>query len=225
MDSFYIARVIGDFLIGFSTLFTIINPFGMAFVFVDRTRALTEEERVALAWRIARYSFVLLVVSILIGTPILTFFGIDLPALRVAGGFVVALAGYAMLTEPEWRDGDSSKTVTPITVSGMAFFPLTLPLTVGPGTIAASIALGAQPKYSAADYAAGAVSGLLIAASVSLTVLFFYRYAASVARFFGPEGARIVTRLTAFLLLCIGVQIMMTGTAAWLSPMLAQRAP
>jgi multiple antibiotic resistance protein len=219
MDASFTSRTLADVLIGFSTLFSIINPFGMAFLFVHRTKLLSAADRNSLARRIATYSFVLILASTFAGAPILHFFGIGIPALRVAGGFVVALAGYGMLTEPDWRDGDSARAVTPGTVDGMAFFPLTLPLTIGPGTVAACIALGAEPKARLEDHVSSAVAGVLVAASIAVSIFLFYRSSARIAALFGAEGTRIVTRLTAFLLLCIGVQLMMTGTAAWLSPL------
>jgi multiple antibiotic resistance protein len=104
----------------------------------------------------------------------------------------------------------------------MAFFPLTLPLTTGPGSIAAAIALGAE-RYSAgtAVLVVGAVSSLLVAASVAASVWIAYAYAEPIARRIGPQGTIIVTKLTAFFLLCIGVQIMLTGVSDALRPLIA----
>ena len=141
-----IARMSTDFLIGFSALFSLINPLGMAFVFAEKTRNLPDGVRVELARRVTTYSLFLILAAMLLGAPVLAFFGIGIPALRIAGGLLVAFAGYGMLTDSDARNEDDLTPVTAATAEGMAFFPLTMPLTVGPGTIAASIALGAQDK-------------------------------------------------------------------------------
>ena len=102
--------------------------------------------RKGLARRVAVYSLALMLGAMLLGAPVLNFFGITLPALRIAGGLLVALAGYEMLTEPDLREDEHVAPVTALNAQAMAFFPLTMPLTVGPGTIAVSIALGAQDE-------------------------------------------------------------------------------
>jgi multiple antibiotic resistance protein len=157
----------------------------------------------------------------LVGAPVLNFFGIGIPALRVAGGLLVALAGYGMLTEPDLREDADVASVTPATAQAMAFFPLTMPLTVGPGTIAVSIALGAQDNAGLLGHAVIWAIALPVAASIYVS----YRYAGRVASAIGSEASRIVTRLTAFLLMCIGVQMVMTGIAAWIDPLVRPGSP
>ncbi len=211
-----IARMSSDFLIGFSALFSLINPLGMAFVFAEKTRSLPDGVRVELARRVTTYSLFLILAAMLLGSPVLAFFGIGIPALRIAGGLLVAFAGYGMLTDSDVRNEDDLTPVTAATAEGMAFFPLTMPLTVGPGTIAASIALGAQDK-------SGLVGHLVIwavALPIAVSIYICYRHAATVVRAIGPKASRIVARLTAFLLMCIGVQMILTGAAAWLGPLI-----
>ena len=216
MDALHLARLMTDFLIGFSALFSLINPLGMAFVFAEKTRSLTDAMRAELARRVAIYSLVLMLAAMLFGAPILNFFGIGLPALRIAGGLLVALAGYAMLTEPDLREEENVAPVTAGTAQAMAFFPLTMPLTVGPGTIAVSIALGAKESPGLL----GHIVVWAIAVPVAATIYVCYRHATMVASAIGSEASRIVTRLTAFLLMCIGVEMMLTGIAAWLLPLI-----
>jgi multiple antibiotic resistance protein len=107
----------------------------------------------------------------------------------------------------------------------MAFFPLTLPLTTGPGTIAAAIALGAghQAGDVSGDVLAMALSALLVAVTVAASVWVAYANAEALVRRLGPQGTLIAAKLTAFLLLCIGVQIMLTGATDALRPLLAPR--
>ena len=88
--------LVADFLFGFGALFAIINPYGLAFIFLDKTRGLSEDERASLALRVAGYAFVVLLVSLFLGSQILNFFGVTIPALRIAGGLVVAATGWSM---------------------------------------------------------------------------------------------------------------------------------
>jgi multiple antibiotic resistance protein len=106
-------------------------------------------------------------------------------------------------------------------IDRMAFFPLTLPLTTGPGSIAASIALGADRSTAGGVLLVGAVSAILVAASVAATVWVAYANADRLARRLGAQGTLVATKLTAFLLLCIGVQIIVTGVVDAARPLLA----
>ncbi len=221
MDGFLAARVLGDFIFGFGTLFAIINPYGLAFVFLDRTLGLAEAERATVARLVAMNAFTVLVVSLFAGSAILGFFGISLPALRIAGGLVVATSGWSMLNAPHQEGpGRSASSGDLAAVRRMVFFPMTVPLTTGPGTIAAAIALGANRQEELRGLVTSTVTSLLVAATMAWTIWHAYRRAAGMARLFGEEGTRVVTRLSAFLLLCVGVEIMLTGVSDALRPVL-----
>ncbi|MEO3472062.1 MarC family protein [Roseomonas sp. CAU 1739] len=225
IDGFLFAKLISLWLFGFSTMLSIINPFGIAFVFHDMTRWLTPRERSRLARQIGVNSFIVLVVAMFLGSRVLSFFGISLEALRIGGGLAVAASGWVMLrAEPaEPKSAPTAMDTAPI--ERMAFFPLTLPLTTGPGSIAAAIALGAERGNSSQDVLlVSALSALMVAASVGACVWISYAYAEPIARRIGPQGTLIATKLTAFLLLCIGVQIMLTGVSDALRVLLAARS-
>jgi multiple antibiotic resistance protein len=221
IDGFLVAKALSFWLFGFSTLLSIINPFGVAFVFHDMTRWLTARERSRLARQIAINSFIVLVVALFLGSRVLSFFGISLEALRIGGGLAVAASGWVMLrAPPEESKAPSAMDTAP--VERMAFFPLTLPLTTGPGSIAASIALGAERSTASDDVLlVSAMSSLLVAASVALCIWLAYAYSEAIARRIGPQGTLVATKLTAFLLLCIGVQIILTGVTDALRPLIA----
>ena len=223
IDGFLIAKLISLWLFGFSTMLSIINPFGIAFVFHDMTRWLTHRERARLARQIGINSFIVLVVAMFLGSRVLSFFGISLEALRIGGGLAVAAAGWTMLrADPEATAAPAAMDTAPI--ERMAFFPLTMPLTTGPGSIAAAIALGAERSGGSQDVLlVSALSALMVAASVAVCVWIAYAYAEVIARRIGPQGTLVVTKLTAFLLLCIGVQIILTGVSDALRPLLALR--
>jgi multiple antibiotic resistance protein len=207
-----IANIASSFAIGYSTLVAITNPFGIAFVFDAMSRWVTTSERNWLARQIALYSFAVLLVSMYFGTQILNFFGISIEALRVAGGISVAFAGWGMLNEPAKQpETQSLNAIDTAPVADMAFFPMTLPLTTGPGSIAASIALAANNPTD--RVVLPRLSELLVAAAVAGTIFVCYRWAGHVSRLIGPAGTQIVTRMSAFLLLCVGTQITLTGLA------------
>jgi multiple antibiotic resistance protein len=212
MTGFVASRFISEFLFGFGALFAIINPYGLAFVFLDKTISLSERERARIAFRVAIYCFGVLLVSLFIGSQILNFFGISIPALRIAGGLVVAVSGWSMLhAPPAISDTHAMSTANFETVQKMAFFPLTIPLTAGPGTIATAIAIGANRPSDLDELFWVTVGWFLVAIAITATIYHAYKRSSTLARLFGEEGTSIITRLSAFLLLCVGVQIMITG--------------
>ncbi len=210
-----------EFLFGFGTLFAIINPYGLSFVFLERTKSLSDTERRALAKRVAISAFGVLVVSLFVGAAILRFFGISLSALRIGGGLVVAASGWEMLHEKPPSEGQATAAPpSPDALKRMVVFPLTIPLTTGPGSIATAIALSANRPTIMQGALLSSFVSLVVAIAVSITILNAYSYAGSMARLFGREGTYTVTRMSAFLLLCVGVQIMLTGTLEAIRPLL-----
>ena len=182
-----------------SALFPIVNPLGSSPIFLSLTREYAAPTRRVLAWKVAFNSFVLLVASFLIGSHILMFFGISIPVVQVGGGLIVISTGWTLLSkkDEEEKHGQVRKSVDPLDVFRNAFYPLTLPLTVGPGSISIAITLGAnEPRHLGAN----------------LLSIFADRLAAIL----GENGMTIVMRLSSFLLVCIGVQIVWNGLSALL---------
>ena len=198
-------------------LFPIVNPLGNAPFFLALTREFSSATRSQLAARIAVNGFVLLIVSILTGTHILAFFGISLPVVQVAGGMVVLATSWGALTrrdEPGGYHETRNDHISPADLSQRAFYPLTLPLTVGPGSISVAIALGAnRPQGTQTDLPILAAT-VMGAALIALMVYVSYRFAESVARILGETAMNIITRLSSFILLCIGVQLTWNGVSA-----------
>jgi multiple antibiotic resistance protein len=210
--------VLAAFLLSFPALFSIVNPPSGAIIFNEVTAHQTRPQRTALARRVALYSALVMLVSLWAGTYILSFFGISLNALRIAGGLVVAVRAYEMLSAPESRDTRKAEQAKPMgepepqeDLSGFAFYPLTLPLTTGPGTIAVAVSLGTE-RPDAFSAMAGFYAGASLAV-IALAILIWVSYAASdrITSVLGHAGQQIAARIAAFLLLGIGVQIMLTG--------------
>jgi len=222
MAGFSVGAVTTDLLIGYMALFSIVNPFGLAFVYHAMTIGLSESARRSVARKVGLYSFMVLIVSLLLGSEILRFFGISIPALRIAGGLVVALSGWSMLMAPDDATEARGVATDPASIEDKVFFPLTVPLTTGPGTIATAIALGANRTTDLHAFVANLVASLLLAVLVALTIVIAYRNASRFAQWVGREGTRVITRLSAFLLLCIGVQIVLTGVSDVLPDLIAR---
>ena len=206
---------IGNFVVTFVALFPVVNPIGCAPMFLALTQSYPQSVRKVLAGKVAFYGFMLLVVSFLFGTPILDFFGISLAVIRIAGGLVVASTGWSLLNQDDSGGKDSSDVDSEGTLAqamDYAFYPLTLPITVGPGCIAIAITLGARIKHEAGPvWERGYISALLGIFAICLLVWICYSRADRLVKRLGKSGTEILTRLSAFILLAIGVQIMWNG--------------
>ncbi len=206
------SELVASFLTVFVGLFPIVNPLGMAPIFLRLTSDATEATRAKLAWRIAFGGFVLMAVSLYIGSHILAFFGLTITAVQIAGGLVVMTAGWRMLQQGnEPRSGaQQAPALDDAAMLRRAFFPLTMPLTVGPGTISVAITLGTRGAETT-RLLMTAAGGLLAAIAVAATIYLSYRFAPAVLRRLGETGTDIFMRLSAFILLCLGVQIVTNG--------------
>lgn len=198
-------------------LFPIVNPIGMAPIFLSMSAGASPAARQLLARRIALGGLALLVVSLFVGTYVLAFLGLTLPAVQIGGGLLVSATGWRLLQGSDDRSDRGNPTpASDGVILRRAFFPLTLPLTVGPGSIAVAITLGSRAPSSGGFVAeeVGALGGLLaIAASIYLS----FRYADRLLRAIGDAGTDVIIRLSAFILLCLGIQILWRGLSSLLA--------
>jgi multiple antibiotic resistance protein len=206
----YLDAASNAFLLVYAALFPIVNPIANAPLFLGLTEFCTEAQRKLIARRVALNSFFLLVGSLFIGSHVLEFFGITLPIVRIGGGLVVTAFGWKLLNSgPEASNTEAVATMT----MPDPFYPLTMPLTVGPGSISVAITLGSQrPKAASLQQltllACSAIAGI---AAIAITVYFSYRFAQRLVKLLGPHGTQVVVRLSAFILVCIGIQIFWSG--------------
>lgn len=207
-----LAGVLKIALLEVAALFPIVNPVGTAPIFLSLTRGASAATRATLARRIALNGFVLLVASMLVGSYILAFFGISLPVVQVAGGLVLTSTGWSLLTRPP-GEANADRTV-PATHKDwlqQSFYPLTLPLTVGPGSLSVAVTLGAN---AAGRIGPVLVATLVAAAFIGLTIYLSYAWSERLERLLGESAINVFLRLSSFLLLCIGVQILANGVKA-----------
>jgi multiple antibiotic resistance protein len=208
-----VSSVVGAFLLAFPALFSIVNPIGSALIFHQLLADHPPETRRRLAPTIALYAFCILLGSLLLGGYILNFFGVSLGALRVAGGLVVAIRAWALLMSPEvhaeHKTGDDAPVLS--RAEDIAFFPLTMPFTTGPGAISVAIALSSQRPAGGASAIPFFTGAGVAVGVIAVLVWLLYRASDRVLAFLGVSGARVLSRLMAFLLMCIGVQIVASG--------------
>jgi multiple antibiotic resistance protein len=207
-------QIVEGILLVFAALFPIVNPLGGAPLFLVMTSGYTQEEREALAWRVAVNSFVLLVLSLAIGTYVLEFFGLSVSVVQVGGGLVVSSLAWRMLQSPAPIDKPSS--AAPATRRNIVFYPLTMPLTVGPGSISVAITIGANHPDSVRGFLINIPATLIGVTLVAASILAAYRYSDRLSRLMGETGMTVLLRLSAFIMLCIGVQIVWNGASALL---------
>ena len=204
-----------------SALFPIVNPLGQSPIFLSLTRHYSSSTRRALSWRIAMNSLLLLVGSYLVGTHVLAFFGISLPVVQVGGGLMIISSGWTML---KGRDEEQKKrhnvrenvreTVRPQDTVDHAFYPLTFPLTVGPGSISVAIALGANAPPHYGNYHLAILAAIIGSFVIAVSIFLCYGFADYLSRIMGATAMDVIMRLCTFLLICIGVQIMWNGLSA-----------
>jgi len=202
----------------FAALFPIVNPIGSAAVFLTMVEHLDAESQHKLVKRITVFSFFLLFLSMLGGGKILSFFGISLYSVQIGGGLIVAANGWALLAKDAQKAQDA--VPNPEEVLNQAFYPYTLPITVGPGSISVAVALGAHLPTEL--HVASFVSPLILAASILGTsvlcgiVYICYRWSNAAARLLGKSGTTVLMRLSSFISFCIGVQILASGIRSYI---------
>lgn len=205
------SEIVSLLSVQYTALFSVINPLGSAFVFFAITRALPLAEREQLVRRVGLYTWVSLLVSLFGGLILLRFFGISLPVLRVAGGIIVALTAWQLLsTSEDPMQSSLPRLAENRTAEHLAFYPLTMPLTIGPGSISVAITLAAEAPSRLERPIAAIVSALTVTL-IAITIYFCYRYAGRLTKLLGTTGTTIIVRVSGFLLFCIGIQIFWLG--------------
>ena len=200
------------------TLLPILNPFGVAPVFANLLGNVPAQIENRVARQVAINCWFLLVGAIFVGSHVLAFFGISLPIVRVGGGILVAISGWRLLSDND-QESAIPRQIAQVydenspneELKARSFYPISFPLTVGPGTIAASITLGANTPGHLVDWVVSIGSAALGSALTVLVVYLCYRSAHKIVSLLGRLGTMVMLRLSAFILLCIGIQIFWSG--------------
>jgi len=211
------SAVASAFLLTFAGLFPIVNPLESAPFFLGLTAGLSTAERRVLARKAAINGFLLLLGSMALGPWLLEVFGIELPVVRIAGGLVVTALGWKLLSAEQLSEHEVGSPRGTETRKVGSFYPLTMPLTVGPGSMSVAITIGSRkpaglpPISQMAEHASGAVLGLV---AIGLSIYLAYRFAETIGRLLGATGLEVLVRLSAFILMCIGIEIIWNGWTA-----------
>jgi multiple antibiotic resistance protein len=202
-----------NILLVYAALLPIVNPFGMAPIFAAMTDGYDDGVRQTVAMRVAVNGIVLLMASLFVGSYVLDFFGVSMGAVQLGGGLVVMISGWRILNQQSnLSERQVPASASSDTILSKAFYPLTMPLTVGPGSIAVALTLGSnlheERNTQLIQSALIATVGILL---IGITIYLCYRYSAALERLLGVTGTSILVRLSAFILVCIGIQIMFNG--------------
>ena len=205
--------IVRSVLLVYAALLPIVNPFGMAPIFASMTYGYDLPVRRTMAMRVAVNGMVLLIASLFVGSYVLDFFGVSIAAVQLGGGLVVMISGWRILNQ---QSNVSDRNLDPHPSSEkiltQAFYPLTMPLTVGPGSIAVALTLGSNAQaQSHRQFLTTAAASIIGVAFIGVTIYLCYRFSDELERLLGPTGTSILIRLSAFILVCIGNQIMFNG--------------
>ncbi|APX11344.1 MarC family protein [Tateyamaria omphalii] len=188
----------------FVTMFVVIDPIGLAPLFVALTQGVPERQRRAIALRACAIGMMILIVFALFGEAVLGFIGISMPAFRVAGGVLLFLTALDMLFERRTKRREDRSEDTD--QDDPSVFPLAIPLIAGPGAIASVILLtGQKPGVE------GLALVLAITALVLGVCLILFLASSLLERALGKTGITVVTRLLGMLLAALSVQFVLDG--------------
>jgi multiple antibiotic resistance protein len=221
------------FALGFSALLPLINPLGSALIFLGLVGHAPTDAYRALARKIAINTIIFFAIIELVGSSVLSFFGISLPIMQFAGGIVIAMIGWSLLNQKDssttLEKTDAAKAavpaITPAEIDSLqerAFYPFTFPITAGPGCIVVMLTLDAHATQPTVTRTVVAHLGLFLSAiALSGGIYFCYAYAPKITSTISPSTAHGILRVIAFILLCIGVQIAWNGLSGLLTPLLS----
>lgn len=209
--STYITGSATLFIAAFTSIISVANPLAAVPVFLSLTEHNTETERVGIAKKASFYMFLVLVVFLLAGTYIMSFFGISLPGIRIAGGLIILRAAYAMLNPSETERKISAEAEEAAKEKqDISFSPMAMPMLSGPGSIAVVIGLASQ--------ATGILDLTVVTAAIVLVAVISYgllQLAPFSKRYIGPTGMGAITRMMGFIAMAIGVQFILNGISGF----------
>lgn len=213
----FLAITLGSFFFVLATLLPIINPLYATPAFWTMTAGASKEVRRVLARKIGIYSFFVLFFSALLGNIVLRMLGISIPIVQLGGGLIVVNAGWKLLSSEDPDSGasdadDLSSSYTLEKAKANSFYPLTFPITAGPGSIAAAITVGASLGTSSNGYELFSLLGIILGCMTIGFILYLSnRFAVTIMAKISQTAMNVMMRLVAFLLICIGIQIMWDG--------------
>jgi multiple antibiotic resistance protein len=201
----------------FAALFPVVNPIGTALILYGMTRGVDDKTWASMSRRIALYSFLFLSFFFFFGSYILKLFGISIPVVQFSGGIVLALMGWELLNQKEVNNTVAEEGLehSNSSIEAKAFYPFTFPLTIGPGGMAVVLTFSAhldrESRLLVTLEQWAAITGILL---MCIVVSLCYRRLKFMTMRFSAAGALATSKILAFFVLCIGVEIAWAGFKA-----------
>lgn len=204
--------------IGIIALFPVINPIGSAFIVSQYFEGLSKLQKRKTIKKIAFYTFVLCAITLFTGHYILELFGISVPIIQLAGGIMICKFGWESLSATSDADTTTKEKPNEVSIkvlndlSNKIFYPITFPITAGAGTISVIFTLSANANTNnLSQYFINTGAILLAIIMMALLVYFCYFNAGRLINYLGSSSEKIISRLMAFLIFCVGLQIAVGG--------------
>lgn len=196
------------FIFLFAALFSVLNPIGTVPIFVGLTQDYSKKERSRVSLWTALNVFIILIISFFVGQYVLSFFGITISALRIAGGIIIASSGFSLLNGKFSKNRGIDKKVQEDIQSrnDIALTPLAMPMLAGPGSISLLIAFY-QEHNSTNDIIVSSIAITVVA----IIIFFILRSAHYLAKILGQSGIVAISRIVGFLTIAIGIQYIISS--------------
>ena len=205
-----------SFIYLFAALFSVLNPLGTIPIFVGLTSDYTQKERAVVSLKTSINVFIILTISFFIGQYVLTFFGITITALRIAGGLIITSSGFGLLNGQFSKNKGINKKVRKEVEERhhIALTPLAMPMLAGPGSISLLIAYY-QDHHSTVEIIASSLAIL----AVAVTIYLILRSGHYLARILGSSGIVAISRVIGFLTIAIGIQYIISAIISIINEM------
>jgi multiple antibiotic resistance protein len=192
-----------------ASLFSVLNPIGTVPIFVGLTNDYTKKERSRVALLTSVNVFIILVISYFIGQYLLSFFGITINALRIAGGIIITNSGFSLLNKNFSKSRGINKEVEEDIQNRneIALTPLAIPMLAGPGSISLLIAYY-QDHHTTLDMIIAVLAILSVAGLIAIVL----NSAHYLSRILGSSGIVAISRIVGFLTIAIGIQYIISST-------------
>lgn len=196
------------FIYLFAALFSVINPIGTVPIFVGLTQDDDKKERSRISLWTAVNVFVIMIISFFLGEYVLSFFGISMEALRIAGGIVIATSGFSLLSGQFNKKRGVSKKVESDAQkrNDIALTPLAIPMLAGPGSMSLLITF-----YSEHHETSEIIISVIAMIAVAIAIFVTLRSAHYLAKILGASGIVAISRIVGFIVIAIGVQYIISS--------------
>ena len=194
------------FIVAFSSLFTIINPFSAAPLFLSITRYDSKQKKVAMARKASFTAAIVLIVFALAGNYILNFFDITVDAFRIAGGIIIGSIGLSMINAKRDYLHTENEKKEAVSKEDVSIIPMAIPMLSGPGAMTTSLVLMREAN-SVID-AATLIFAIIIVCLLSYFILSRADY---IGRYLGETGKHVSERIMGLIVLVVGVQFVING--------------